>query len=184
MQRRVSGILRTWLALSLCWTLAAGAIVLVQHQVLRQQADEPQAQLAEDAARRLDAGDARVPAIAGDDVAIENSLAPWLVVYDQAGAPRAGNGHLHGALPKLPDGVLAFARQHGGHRLSWQPEPGVRQALVVVPTKAGFVVAGRSLREVEADKQQVLHLMLVAWALGLAGLLLPVLLLLPTRNAG
>ena len=74
----------------------------------------------------------------------------------------------------LPSGVFAFARAHAGHRLSWQPRQGLRQALVVQPVAGkGFVVAGRSLRETEARKDQVLRLVLFAWGLGQAALLLP-----------
>jgi hypothetical protein len=84
----------------------------------------------------------------------------------------------------LPSGVLEFARTHGGHRLSWQPRRGVRQALVIAPVAGkGFVVAGRSLRETEARKQQVLQLVGIAWAIGLAGLLLPA-SWLAIRNGG
>ena len=118
----------------------------------------------------------------GGDVPIETSLAPWLAVYDAGGAPLASSGRCRDGAPMLPSGVFDFARTHNGHRLSWQPRIGVRQALVVMPlTKGGFVVAGRSLREVEAQKRRVLELVLVAWALGLGALLVPA-LVLPSRN--
>jgi hypothetical protein len=166
---------RHWFALAAVWTLAAAAIVLVQHPVLRQQADEPQVQLAEDAARRLAGGSDALAVVApGEPVEMEASLAPWLAVYDANGAPLASSGRYRGGAPMLPSGVFDFARSHDDHRLSWQPRPGVRQALVLVPVRnAGFVVAGRSLRPVEERKRQVLQLMAVVWAMGLAGLLLP-----------
>src|SRR3982751_5672828 len=115
MRMRLGHVVRHWFALALVWTLAAGAIVLVQHQVLRQQADEPQEQLAEDAARRL-AGGADVPTVVppGAVVAIETSLAPWLAVYDANGAPLASNGRYQGGAPMLPGGVFDFARSHHG----------------------------------------------------------------------
>jgi len=158
--------------------------VLVQHQVLRLQADETQVQLAEDAARRLADG-APAPSVLppGEEVPLASSLAPWLAVYDGNGAPLASNGSYRGAAPMLPTGVFEFARSHHGHRLSWQPRKGVRQALVIVDLPKGFVVAGRSLREVEEHKRQVLDLALMAWGVGLAVLLLPA-CLLPSHNAG
>lgn len=175
MRMGMGSLVRHWFALATVWTLAAGAIVLVQHQVLRQQADEPQVQLAEDAARRLAGGsDALAVVPPGAPVEIEASLAPWLAIYDARGAPLSGNGRYQGNAPMLPGGAFEFARSHHGHRLSWQPRPGVRQALVIVPVRnAGFVVAGRSLRVIEQRKLQVLQLMAVVWAIGLAGLLLP-----------
>ena len=97
-----------------------------------------------------------------------------------SGTPLAGSGRLHGAMPRMPGEVLPFARAHGGHRLSWQPEAGVRQALVIVPVRGGgkdrFVVAGRSLREVEQRKRQVLRYLALLWGLGLAALAAPALL--------
>jgi hypothetical protein len=183
MRRPAAGFMRNWLALALCWSLVAGTIVFVAHWQLRTGANDPQVQMAEDAARQLAAGiepAAVVPR--GGVVPVESSLATWLAVYDANGTPLLSSGSYAGKAPDLPGGVLEFARKQGGHRLSWQPRPGVRQALVVVPVPdAGYVVAGRSLREVEARKQQVLELVLLAWLVGLAGLLLPA-LLLPSRN--
>ncbi len=185
MRGRVQAFASHWFALAAVWTLAAGAIVLVQHQVLRQLADEPQVQMAEDAARRLAEGaDALSVLPAGAPVPVDRSQAPWLAVYDASGAPLASSGLYRGGAPMLPGGVFEFARTHDGHWLSWQPRPGVRQALVVAPIqRAGFVVAGRSLREVEARKRQVLELMAMAWCAGLAALALPA-LLLASRNRG
>jgi hypothetical protein len=177
---RLRRALRPWLLMAAVWSGATFALLLVEHQSLRLQANDPQVQLAEDAAARLAAGAAPMAVLPpGDEVEIARSLAPFLVVYDAAGAPIAGSGKLHGALPKLPGGVLEHARAQGGHRLSWQPEAGVRQALVVVPVRnggAGFVVAGRSLREVEARKRQVQEFLALLWAAGLAGLALLALL--------
>jgi len=177
---RLRRALRPWLLMAAVWSGAAFALLLVEHQSLRLQANDPQVQMAEDAAARL--GEGAPPAAVlpgGADVEIARSLAPFLVVYDGAGAPVAGSGKLHGALPNLPGGVLEHARAQGGHRLSWQPEPGVRQALVVVPVRgrgAGFVVAGRSLREVEARKGQVLEFLGLLWGAGLVGFALLALL--------
>jgi hypothetical protein len=180
---RMRKALRYWLAMAAVWSGAVAARLLGEHQLLRLQANDPQVQLAEDAARALAAGaDPKSVLPPGPEVDVARSLAPFVVVYDAAGAPIASSGRLHGAAPRLPGGVLEHARAQGGHRLSWQPEVGVRQALVVVPLRAaeapGFVVAGRSLREVEARKRQALDFLLLLWALGLGGLL-PLALLLP-----
>jgi hypothetical protein len=169
---RIRRALRPCLLMATVWSGAVFALLLVEHQAMRLQANDPQVQLAEDAAARLAAGATPAAVLpAGGDVEIARSLAPFLVVYDAAGAPLAGSGKLHGALPVLPGGVLEHARAQGGHRLSWQPQAGVRQALVVVPVSSGgFVVAGRSLREVEARKRQVQAFLGLLWGAGLAGL--------------
>ena len=46
-------------------------------------------------------------------------------------------------------------RQKGQDRVTWQPEAGVRMATVVVSFDHGFVMAGRSLTEVEKRESQV-----------------------------
>ena len=182
---RMGKALRYWLAMAAVWSGAVIALLLGEQQLLRLQANDPQVQLAEDAARALaDGADPRSVLPAGPPVDVGRSLAAFVVVYDAAGAALASSGRLHGVAPRLPDGVLQHALAQGGHRLSWQPEPGVRQALVVVPLRtgaAGFVVAGRSLREVEARKAQVMEFLLLLWGLGL-GALLPLALLLPRRS--
>jgi hypothetical protein len=65
-------------------------------------------------------------------------------------------------------GVLDYVRKNGQDRVTWQPAPGVRMATVVVPYKNGFVMAGRSLTEVEKRESQVESLcglaMLCIWA--------------------
>jgi hypothetical protein len=179
---RLRRSLRPWWLMSAVWSGAVFALLLVEHQQLRLQADDPQVQLAEDAAARLAAGATPASVLPpGGSVDIARSLAPFVVVYDAAGAPVASSGQLHGAAPALPAGVLEFARAHGGHRLSWQPEQGLRHALVVGPVRTGgFAVAGRSLREAEARKGIVLRLLGLSWGAGLAGLAL-LALLLPGR---
>jgi hypothetical protein len=105
--------------------------------------------------------------ISSPQVDIASSLAPYVVVFDDAGKAVTSSGLLHGQLPNLPAGVFDVTRKAGEDRLSWQPEPGVRSAAVVVHyqgAQAGFVMAGRSLREVE-NRIDTLGIMAgVAWA--------------------
>jgi hypothetical protein len=168
--------LRFFLPMACVWTLAAGLVVLIQHQALRAQADEPQLQIAEEAALRLAGGADPKSVLPAANIALERSQSSFVTVYDSAGEVVASSASLHGAPPRMPAGVLDFALLNGGHRLSWQPQPGLRQALVIVPVRsgsAGFVVAGRSLRETERLKLQVLDLALIVWLAGL-GACLPV----------
>ncbi|HLC44577.1 MAG: hypothetical protein A2722_00865 [Candidatus Doudnabacteria bacterium RIFCSPHIGHO2_01_FULL_50_11] len=90
-----------------------------------------------------------------------------MTIYDDSGVPIASSGHLDGALPRLPQGVLDYARAHGENRVTWQPLTGVRVAAVVTRYSgqaSGFVLAGRSLREVEAREGQLAMFSLAAWA--------------------
>jgi hypothetical protein len=94
------------------------------------------------------------------------SLAPFLIVYDDAGKPIGSSANLDGRAPGPPAGVFDYARQHGEDWITWQPRRGVRIASIVKRVSGphpGFVLAGRSLQEVEARKDVVGDLMLLIW---------------------
>jgi hypothetical protein len=99
------------------------------------------------------------------------SLAPYLIVFDDSGRPLAAGAQLHGATPIPPSGVFNSARA-GEVRQTWEPENGVRAAMVVVRYSGGFVLAARSLREVERREDDALGLAIVGMmgALALAAL--------------
>jgi hypothetical protein len=142
-----------WFLGAIILTILCGLVYVSVQQAIRQGANDPQIQIAEDAARLLEAGG--VPQIVlGQNISvpIEQSLAPYVVVFDGSGKPVAGSGKLNGQLPSLPVGIFDFVRAHGEDRVTWQPETGVRSAIVIVGyggKNPGFVMAGRSLWEVE-----------------------------------
>ncbi len=156
LSQKVAAVLRGWLPLAVAIVLLAGIVYGSGQQLLRQGANDPQIQMAEDAAAALGSGQA-LPETGQVDMA--TSLAPYLIVFDARGNPVSGSARLHGALPKVPLGVLQAARRSGENRVTWQPEAGVRSAAVIVPTggrQPGYVLAGRSLREVEARESNLL----------------------------
>jgi hypothetical protein len=165
---RIGAIMRGWLPLAV--TIAVLAVVMygAAQQLLRQSANDPQVQMAEDAAAGLDQG--REP-VAGDPVDIATSLTPYLIVFDAQGRPVSGSARLHGQLPAVPQGVLDNATRRGENRVTWQPEPGVRSATAIVPfsgAHSGWVLAGRSLREVE-QRENNLKLLIALGALAALG---------------
>ncbi len=160
--------LRWWLPLAVAATVAVGTAYAAGQTILRGGADEPQVQLAEDAAARLDRGegaDAVVPAQAVD---LDRSLAPWLMVYDRGGHLVRSSAGLGSGDAPFPTSVLGAVSAGGRRTVTWQPAPGVRSATVTVPYRAGWVVAGRSLRLVEQREQTLLTLVTGAWLAALA----------------
>ena len=119
---------------------AAGHVVV--QQALRTGANDPQVQLAEDGTRALDAGAAPASLVGPGSAAAglagpapvepSVSLAPFIVVYDAAGAPLAGNATLFGGTPKPPAGVLETADRPASTRSRRQPGQSARIAAVVV----------------------------------------------------
>ncbi len=155
---RVAVILNRWLPLAAVAVILCGLIYVVAQQSLRLGANDPQIQMAEDAADALTHNATLDQVMPAGMVDVGRSLAPFMIVYNDQGQVLAPSGVLHGATPPLPRGVLDYARQHGQNRLTWEPEPGVRIAAVVVRVEGragGFVLAGRSLREVEIRESQL-----------------------------
>jgi len=166
--RIVFKIIKKWLPLAIATAGLCTLVYLTVQQSLRMGANDPQIQMAEDAASRLNAGASMEMVVPSLKVEISDSLAPFVIVFDKSGKVLASSATLHGADPAYPAGVLDYVRQKGQDRVTWQPEAGVRMATVVAPFKNGFVMAGRSLREVENRESQVESLsglaMLGIWA--------------------
>ncbi len=156
-------LLRLWLPISAAVTIACGLIYAEEQSSLREAANDPQIQMAEDAASRLAAGTPARALVSDSTVDIAASLAPFLIVYDTNGTAIGSSAHLHGGTPTLPSGVLSSARQAGEDRVTWEPASGIRIAAVVVSYAGGAVLAGRSLREVEQRESDALGLAAAGW---------------------
>jgi hypothetical protein len=144
-------------------TFIAGTGYVISQQVLRMSANDPQIQLAEDAAQRLSSGETAAGIVPERQIDMATSLAPFVIVYDDAGHPVASSAKLDGSVPMPPKGVFDFVRSNRQERVTWQPRPGVRIASVVNRATNGFVVAGRNMREVEIREALVFKLAALGW---------------------
>ena len=160
-----------WLPLVAVVTILCALIYLVNQQALRMSANDPQIQLAEDDAAALAGGANAQSLLPANPIDVATSLAPFIIIYTDAGQPSASSGLLHGKIPTLPAGVLDYVRKNGEDRVTWQPESGVRIAAVVVRVNGinpGFVLSGRSLHETEKSVDQLTLLVGVAWLAAIA----------------
>ena len=169
-RRLVRRAIAVFLPLAVLATAMSGLVYLVAQQGLRQGANDPQVQMAEDAARALDAGTAPAVVTGPPTVDVAESLAPFLVVFDADGHALASSGRLDGADPVPPKGVLDNAASDQPNIVTWQPRDGVRIATVTARWGSGTVMAGRSLREVERREDSLLLLVAAAWAATLVAL--------------
>ena len=169
--QRILNIVRVWLPIAAVTVGLCGLVYLTVQQSLRQGLNDPQIQMAEDTAAALGQGQAAMNLLPSTQVDVTSSLAPFLIVYDDAGKVLVSSGVLHGQTPSVPTGVLEYTRTNGEDRVTWQPEAGVRIAAVVVHydgTQSGFVLAGRNMREVEKREAQTEQLSFLAMAAILA----------------
>jgi hypothetical protein len=139
---------------------------LLPQQVLRQQANDPQLELAGNLAVRLEHGASPSTLIPSEQIDMDSSLSSFVIAYDEQGRVLASSGQLQGSVPALPQGIFNYVRKHGEDRVTWAPQPGVRIASIVrhvAGPSGGFVLAGRNLREVEFRKDLTLKLAIVVW---------------------
>lgn len=151
------------------------ALYAIPQQVLRLGANDPQIQMATDMASILDRSGVTdglhqgALQNSGAVVDLSRSLSPFLIVYNDQGQPVGANAQLDGKTPTPPAGVFAYTRSHGEDRITWEPIPGshaVRIAAIVVRVEGnqpGFVLAGRSMREVEDRIEQVRQMAGLTW---------------------
>ncbi len=142
----------------------------VQHDI-RAGANDPQIQLAEDISAVLEKGGDVSLLKFPPKIDISKSLAPFLIIYDDSGKQEYSTAELGDRITEIPKGVLDYARAHTEDRLTWQPREDAREAIVVRHfggAKAGFVAAGRSLREIETRENRLMLQVSSAWLSGLA----------------
>lgn len=174
-----------WLPLAVAVTGVFGFAYLATQQNYRQSANDPQIQMAEDAASALQAGAAPEEIVPHGPSLIDatHSLAPWMDVYDASGNLLETNGVLdvdeaHSSLPKSLFDTKTWsprktwtAPSGPETHVTWEPRSDVRQAVVLVqytgPDGVGYVAVGRSLRVVEDRIVNLTELAALVWSITL-----------------
>lgn len=162
-------IAKFFIPLAFITTLLCGLVYVSSQQILRQSANDPQIQIAEDLVLHLDMGESPENLVGSHKIDISRSLSTFVILYAISGKDILSTGDLNNKTPSLPVGVLNQARSTGENRLTWQPTEGVRIASVVVPYKNGYVLVGRSLREVEKREDQLLFITSFIYLISLIG---------------
>jgi hypothetical protein len=151
-------------------TLLAGFSYFLCQQLQRQDANDPQIQIAEDAAAAFSSGQP-VPTMdqAGSQIDIAKSLSTFIIIYNATGTAVFSTGQLNNAVPIPPKSIFDWVKARGEDRVTWQPTTGVRLAAVLTPYsssgESGTVLVGRSLREVEKRDTMLLMQFAIAWAI-------------------
>jgi len=172
-------------------TVLSGTTYLVVQQNYRQNANDPQIQMAEDIANTL-----YTKQVSDFDSknkieleAVNGNLSPFVIIYDKDGRPVASQVTIAGKIPELPKGVFDYVRKYPGQgtedRITWQPTNPVspssplRIAAVIVgewnqdkKEFSHFVLAGRNLREVENREDRLTLEVLFGWLVAMLGSLI------------
>ncbi len=174
----------SWLPFAIIIVIFSGLAYATVQQVYRQSANDPQIQIAEDLATAITQGQAQpnqiVPAQGTTELA--STLSPFVMIYNATGTLIGSSALLNGKNPSFPASVFDYVRAHGQWRQTWQPAPNVREAIVVKAysgTNSGFIVVGRSLREIEVRENQTL---LMSTTAGIIALVLTFVVLLFFTN--
>lgn len=180
------GILKIWIPLAVGLILISGLVYVSVQQNYRQSLNDPQIQMAEDAAAALANGEQPQALIPQLKVDMAKSLAPYLIIFDEKGQPVASSVQLDGKTPVVPAGVFDYTKNKGEDRISWEPRKGVRSAAVIVyhnGVSSGFVLAGRSMREVEIREDALSQMTAIVLIISLlATLVVTVILVLIGSN--
>lgn len=151
-------------------TLVLGLVYVTAQQNYRGNANDPQVQVVSDISNRLNRMAPVEQYFPDDTIDLTQSLGLFVVLYDREGRPLRSSALFKGSAPKLPGGVFDFVKTHGEERVTWQPQRGVRMAMVIRSVNSGsvgFAAAGRSLREVEAREEDLRWMVFVVWMLSI-----------------
>lgn len=171
-------IIKRWLPFAVISTILCGLLYISIQQILRLGANDPQIQIAEDAVSDLKKGQTPANLISSlKQIEMEESLAPFIILYDENEKPVESSASLNGRIPSPPVGVFEIVKLKQSERFTWEPKKGVKEAAIMIKSSQGFVLAGRSLREVEKREDQLLREVGIAWGISLLTVLTSIILL-------
>lgn len=180
--KRLVRVIRYFLPLGFIITLFAGMLYGVSQQIVRHLANSPQIQLAEDISAEMSQNQNTASSLPSKQTDIANSLATFVIIFDDQGRVVSSSAMLHGQVPSFPQSVFPSVMQSGEDRITWQPEPGVRVAAVITRfagAKQGFVLVGRSLRETEDLEDHLFKITIFGWGVGMIVTLFVSLIVVP-----
>lgn len=158
--------IKHWIPIAIVITSFCALVYLSVQQDIRQSANDPQIQMSEDSARALEDGALVEDTVPRVNVDISKSLAPFLIIFNDRGEVVLSSVILNGRTPTPPKGIFDFVRTHQKEWFTWEPKPGIRIAAVVTKyngANPGFVLAGRSIREVEKRESWLMTQVGAVW---------------------
>ncbi len=162
----LKNIFKKWLPLGFSITAVYLFGFLAVEQGMRMTAYDTQAEIAGNVELSLGEGTPYKLFNSDHPVQIGESLTPYVLLYDMKGKPVGGNAVLAGNYPIPPKGVFDYLLAHHEDRFTWEPRPGMREAVVARyhgGNNPAYIIVGRSLAEVEKHIDKLLVLSFVLW---------------------
>lgn len=168
-----------FLPLAVVITLLCGLIYVVVQQDIRMSANDPQIQIAEDYASLLTNGIQPQLLVPQRKVDISKSLATYVIILNDKDDVILSSAILDNKTPTPPKSVFDYVRTSGETRITWQPKTGVRSATIIARyngVNPGFILVGRSMREIEIRADNTLKIVILGWIVTTAASFITVLL--------
>jgi hypothetical protein len=148
-------------------TVLFGTVYVTGQQILRLSANEPQTYQAQLVANQLNHG-ATPESLTQPKFSVDSgSLAPFIIIYNHDGKVVASQVTVRGSAPVIPIGVLHNSDNSTYHAVTWQPTSDVRLASITVRAKNYYVVAARSLVDVEHRTDMLGLLVAFGWGVSM-----------------
>ena len=148
-------------------TLISIMVYGTAQQMLRMSANYAPLQLATDAVNKLNSGVLPRSMMLPTSIEISQSLYPFLIILDQNKSVIVTSATLDGEVPAIPQGTFDYVAKSGQDKVTWQPYPGVREALVIDKYKngpiSGYVVAGGTLKLTEDTIDKLGRDIFIGW---------------------
>jgi len=162
-------------------TLFSGLVFVATQQSLRLSANDPQAQITQDILNSLSQG-ADPKQLSPTTVDMTKATSPFVIIYDNNEKAVGTTVVLDKKTPVPPKGAFEKTKKNNESRFTWEPKEGLREAVIMVKYKDGFVVVGKSLGEVEDRIKMIMRLVGIAWVIGIAATTIAFLLSRPRKE--
>jgi hypothetical protein len=173
-------IFKAWLPLGITITALCGLLYITVQQNYRLSANDPQIQIAEDIAMQLTQGQNPQYFMPQSKPELRKSLAAFLLIFNDKGRLLGSSITLDGKDPIVPQQIFANIKQKGEVRFTWQPKSGIRNAVVANYYKgqntSGYVLVGKSLKEIEARIDSLGIMVFLGWLITLFASFTPALI--------
>src|SRR5689334_15240948 len=110
----------TWIPLAIVTTIMSGLVYATVQQSLRQGANDPQIQMADDVRYYLAGGTDPGKLLQSNKVDLAVNSSPFIMIFDDSGKNIAAQAQLDGKTPEVPKGVFDYARKNGDEKFTWQ----------------------------------------------------------------